>query len=374
MQDGATVDVALTKPSENNFKVFVFDAMGGPLQLENNRIVITRTAATIDAIPSSSSIGIEVLDRIGGRPVLDYLVRDGEALPRKGQKKFKATEALRAGGGGSINFKIWEGEIESPVADNRLIGLFSIGGHDFSEGVIAAGTDLICDYEVLDSGNVVLEVTAPSIGGSFRSGKNFYSRQAAEIDYTAAARQVREDAEAMRRRIEAVVGKVQDSRLEEAQGRVNRAASLDAAETDPETSKEAIDSILEAKRLLAEVRKSHLKEMRKVDLDSCVSFFNSHVRQHARPAEVTAFENLSRTATRSIEGNSTDFEQHLGELKGKNFEILWRQDWFVVDRFQRLAASGFLFTDRVQHADLVAAGKEAISADDIDKLAGWSMN
>ncbi len=368
LKDGVTVEVMLGKSGENTFKVFLFDASGGPVPLENNRMVITRTVATIDAIPSSSSIGIEVLDRVGGRPVLDYLIKEGERLPKKGQKKFKASESLRAGSGGSINFKLWEGDIEDPVTDNRPIGLFSITGHDFTDGVISAGTELVCDYEILDSGNIMLEVTVPSIGGTFHSGGNFYSRRAGEIDYTNASRQVHEDAQGVRARIEAAAGKVQDPRLQQALDKLGRASTIDRTETNPETAKEAMDGVLDAKKLLAHVRKDHLKEIRQLDLDRCAEFFNTHVRQHARPAEGGAFENLVRTAHRSIDSNSTDFEQYLAELWAKNFEILWRQDWFVVDRFRWLADAVYLFPDRVQHADLVAAGQEAVTTDDIDKL------
>jgi len=368
LRDGATVDVVLGKLGENTFKVFVFDADGGPVSLENNRLVITRTVATIDAIPCSSTIGIEVLDRLGGRPVLDRLVREGEPLPKKGQRKFKATETLRAGGGGIIPFKLWEGDIEDPITDNRLIGLFSISGHDFNDGVISAGAELICDYEVLDSGNIVLKVTVPSIRGTFDSGRNFYSRQAGEIDYTNAARQVHADAEGVRGRVENVAGRVQDARLDEALDKLGQAAALDSAETNPESAKEAMDRVLAAKKLLAQVRKDHQKEIRNLDLERCVEFFNSHVRQHARPAEIGAFENLVRTSRRSIDSSSADFEQHVDELRGKNFAILWRQDWFVVDRFRWLADASYLFPDRVQHKELVTAGQEAVNADDVDKL------
>lgn len=368
LKDGVSVDVALGKPGENAFKIFVFDAVGGPIALESNRLVITRTVATIDAIPASSSIGIEALDRLGGRPVLDWLVRDGEPLPKKGQKKFKASESLRAGSGGSINFKLWEGEIENPVTDNRPIGLFSISGHDFADGVISAGTELVCEYEIVDSGNIILKVTVPSIGGTFDSGRNFYSRQAGEIDYTNASRQVHADAEGVRGRVEAVASKLQDPRLVEALDKLGRAAALDSSESNPEAAKEAMDGVLAAKRLLAQVRKDHLKEIRRLDLDRCSEFFSSHVREHARPAETGAFENLVRTAQRAIESSSTEFEQHLDELRDKNFEILWRQDWFVVGRFRWLADAVYLFPDRAQHEEMVAAGQQAVNADDIEKL------
>ncbi|WP_457817293.1 hypothetical protein, partial [Staphylococcus aureus] len=80
-----------------------------------DRIVITRTAATIDAIPASHSIGVEVRDTIGDVAKLHYLVKAGDQLPARGVQHFKATESLRAGAPGSLKFKIWEGDIDHPV-------------------------------------------------------------------------------------------------------------------------------------------------------------------------------------------------------------------------------------------------------------------
>jgi molecular chaperone DnaK len=77
---------------------------------------------------------------------------------------------------------------------------------------------------------------------------------------------------------------------------------------------------------------------------------------------------LSKTAQRAIDRNSGDFESRLDELRRKNFVILWRQDWFVIDRFKWLAQYTYLFPDAREHAQLVATGEEALKANDIDKL------
>jgi molecular chaperone DnaK len=175
--------------------VFVFDSNGAPVALREDKIVIARTAASIDAIPASHSIGVEARDKVGGRLVLDYLVREGDQLPKKGKKTFKAGESLKAGSAGSIKFKLWEGEISDPINDNRFIGMFEIKGSDFDDGVIAAGAEMICEYEVLDSGNIILEVSVPSISGSFQSGRNFYSSQEGKLDYTSQAKNIQEQSE-----------------------------------------------------------------------------------------------------------------------------------------------------------------------------------
>jgi len=55
-------------------------------------------------------------------------------------------------------------------------------------------------------------------------------------------------------------------------------------------------------------------------------------------------------------------------LRGKNFMILWRQDWFVIDRFKWLARDTYLFPDAREHAQLVNLGAEALKASDMNKL------
>ena len=368
LKDGAGIELNLTKPGDNTFKVFVFDSNGGPVSLREDKIVIARTAASIDAIPASHSVGVEARDKVGGRLSLDYLVREGDQLPKKGKKTFKAGESLKAGSAGSIKFKLWEGDISDPINDNRFIGMFEIKGTDFDDGVIAAGAELICEYEVLDSGNIVLEVSVPSISGSFQSGRNFYSSQEGKVDYTNQAKNIQEQSDHTLQRLDEMASKVDDPRLEQAREKLEQASTIKTDEADPETAKQAMNHVQEAKRLLALTRKEHLKDIRQLELDKAVDFFDKVVRQHARPTEASSFDNLVKTAQRAIGSPSGDFESHLDDLRSRNFMILWRQDWFVIERFKWLAEDTYLFPDAREHAQLVAAGAEALKANDIDKL------
>lgn len=366
LKDGASIEVSLSKPGDNTFKVFVFDAAGGPIALANNRLVITRTAATVDAIPSSSSIGIAALNKLGGSEVLAYFVKDGDPLPKKGKEIFKAAESLRAGSSGSLNFKIFEGDISSPVTDNEFIGTFRIEGTDFEDGVIPAGADLHCDYEVLDSGNIILKVSVPSIGGSFTS-KNYYSSKAGQIDYTKASKHVVEEAEKLRERLDAVAEKVDDPNLSRVADKLERASNLHKDESDPETTKMAMDAVQEAKKIFALVREENKKDMRQVDLERCIEHFE-RVKEFARPTEVSGFETLVKSAQRVIGNQNPEFESLLRQLWGKVFDVLFRQDWFIVDRFKWMAESSHLFVDKKQYEELVNLGMNALEADDVEKL------
>ncbi len=245
LKDGASLELSLSKPGDNIFKVFVFDSNGASVALGEDKIVIARTAASIDAIPASHSIFVEARDRVGGRPIPDYLIREGDQLPKKAKKTFKAEESLKAGSAGSIKFKLWEGEISNPINDNRFIGMFEIKGSDFDDGVIAAGADLICEYEVLDSGNIQLEVSVPSISGSFQSGRNFYSSQEGKIDYSNQAKNIQEQSEHTLERLEEMASKVDDPRLEQAREKLEQANTIESGEADPETAKQAMDNVQE---------------------------------------------------------------------------------------------------------------------------------
>jgi molecular chaperone DnaK len=368
LKDGATIELLLTKPGENVFKVYVFDSNGAPIALRDDRIIIARTAASIDAIPSSHSIALEARDKVGGRVTLDFLVREGDQLPKKGKKIFKAAESLKAGSAGSIRFKLWEGEVTDPVTDNRFIGLFEIKGTDFDEGVIAAGAELICEYEVLDSGNIKLEVSVPSISGAFESGRNYYSSQEGKVDYTTQAANILEQSEQTMQRLDEISSKVDDPRLEQAREKLSASSSLSAAESDPEAAKKAMDDVQAARRLIAMTRKQHLRAIRQLELDKAVEFFNNAVREHARPSEASSFDSLVRTAQRAIDNPGSEFESHLDELRGRNFMILWRQDWFVIERFKWLAKRRHSFPDANEHSQLVSAGAEALQANDMDRL------
>jgi len=370
LKNGASLEVMLSKNGENNFKVFVFDPQGGPISLEHNLLVITRTAATIDGIPASHSIGVEVKESVSSnRTVMRYLIRKGESLPKKGTEVFKTTESLRAGGPGSIIFNLYEGEIEDPVTDNWPVGAIKITGKDFDAGIIQPGDDLNCEYEVSDSGRVSISITAPKVGATFDAGHEFYSRIGA-IDYSNASELVADESESVMGRVEDYSDKLgkDNDKLDTARTKLAEAQELAENKTDPEATKQAMENVQEAKRILAQVKKENLKTVRQSELESCVSFFQETIRQYAKSSEITSFDNMAKAAQRAVNEKTGKFEDLLSEMRSLNWQVLWRQDWFVVDTFQRFAKEEFRFTDRTVFTQLVQVGNEAMKRDDMDQL------
>lgn len=361
------VDLPLSLHGENRFFVKVFDEYGREKAITISEITVTRTLATIGAIPASHSIGVEVVDKLGGVPVLEFLVNEGDALPKKGSISFKAGQTIKAGTNDSINIKLWEGNIQAPITDNRFIGVLKITGTDLSSGVVPTGADIECEYEMSDSGTIQLEASIPCIGASF-SNHNFYSRQEGQVDL-ADIDSIAEQGRTVLERIDDMAERVDDPQLEQARKKAQLAADLDSQESsDPETVQKANNELLEAKRLINKTRQNNLQEIRQMDLDNCVKFFDGYVRQYANPAEEHAFDSLIRTARRSIDRNDADFDNILDNMKTKNTIILIRQDWFIIDWYQRATASTANYIDIVKFRELKRMGDQALADDDMDSL------
>lgn len=365
--NGLMITLPLSQSGENSFSIKVLNEVGQEQAVGTNKIVITKTLATIGAIPASHSIGVEVLDKLGGTPVLQFLVVEGDALPKKGTVTFKAGQTLIAGTHDSINIKLWEGNIQSPITDNRFVGVFKIVGTDIDTGVIPTGADIECEFEMSDSGTIHLEASIPCIGASF-SNRNFYSRQEGQLDL-ADVDSIAEEGRHVLERIEDMAEKVDDPKLIDAKKKAEKAANIDSQlQCEPEDVQKANNELLKAKQLINESRQANLKPIRQMELDSCVGFFDEVVREYARPAEEQSFDNLTRSAQRSIEHNDSDFDNYLDSMKTKNTIILLRQDWFVVDWYQRAVANPNNYIDIQRYNELKQLGNTALSNDDIDQL------
>ena len=66
--------------------------------------------------------------------------------------------------------------------------------------------------------------------------------------------------------------------------------------------------------------------------------------------------------------NDADFDNILDSMKTKNTMILLRQDWFIVDWYQRAVASSVNYMDTNRFNELKRLGDMALANDDIDQL------
>ncbi len=103
-------------------------------------------------------------------------------------------------------------------------------------------------------------------------------------------------------------------------------------------------------------------------LDDVIKDFDVNIRQFSRQSEASEFDKLAETAQRSIDIDDDDFDNHLGELKGRIFQILWRQDWFVIQQFIYFANSPHLFKNKDRYEELAHIGMKLLEHPEIKEI------
>jgi len=357
-----TIETGPLRVGENRYGVTVYSEIGEKLPIRLDDLVIVRTLATVEAIPASSSIGIEVIGGAEGRStVLDYLVRKGDALEKRGRKLFRAAEPIRAGERKELVFKIWEGEIETPVSDNRFIGVLRISGTDFEFGEISVGAEIYCAYKVEVSGALSMEVEIPSIGGTFGRGQNFYSRGEGAISSDS----VRVDTDRTLEQLRELSESTADPSLPQVEQKVRELATRASASADAEDIGEVAEAVQAARSVMATVRKTHQQQLRRRALQEVIDAFHANTLADARQDEADKFARLAQTAERESRDPGGSFDILLGQLWGLYRDILLRNDQYIVRLFHAFAAAVDSAMDRQKHQALVQLGEAALARRDM---------
>lgn len=378
LKNKSLVTVPLYKRGENKFVVEVFDRGGDSVFIDNNTIVITQTFANVGALLAAHSIGVEIRDRIGSSVSrLEYLVREGDTLPAKGQKKFRAAQKLRAGSSDSINFKLYQGEIEEPITDNLFIGALKISGDDFEFGTIVEGAEIICNYTIDDAGSINLAIDIPAVGEEFY--KNFYSREDAQIDFNKDTSKLNRDGKNLLDRVRELgrAIKLDDDyeKLQRAGEVASAAISANHQNNDAEDLKHLEEDINAAKKILSDILQRNKQIIRREKFNSLRDSFNSYIRQFAEPQEIEQAEKFFERAETLIERDDSAFDDTLDEIRALGWRIIFtKDDDFVVRSFHSLTKDPDDYDDRATFYRLVQYGKNAIAQNNINELRRVVLN
>ncbi|MBR1646949.1 MAG: Hsp70 family protein [Selenomonadaceae bacterium] len=363
LKNKAIVTVPLHKRGENKFVVEVCDKGGDAVFLESDTIIITQTYANVSGLLAAHSIGVEVKERLGSDVTrMDYLVREGDTLPAKGQKKFRSGKKIRAGSDDSINFKLWQGEIEDIPSDNLFVGALKISGTDFDFGTIVEGAEIICNYTIDDAGSIKLEVEIPAVGEEFYG--NFYAREDAQVDFNKDSSKINRDGKDLLQRVRDIGNAVDDDdyeKLQQAGEIASTAISANNSTHDAEELKHIEEEIQQAKKTLADIRERNKFSIRRDDLNGWRSYYKNYLKKFAKPQENEQVENLFERAENLIERDDSAFDDVITEIRDTTYRIVLRDDNFIADMFNRLIKNPADFTDREKFYRLSQAGKTAIS-------------
>ena len=373
LENKARIDLPLSKRGENKFTVTVYDEKGVEVALKNSSIVIAQTSAAVSMILANHSIGLEVKESAtGSKSTLVYLVRQGDPLPAKGKIKLRAGQTIRAGSPDSLNFKMWEGEVEDPITDNRFIGYTKIFGDDFDFGVIEEGAEIICRYSVNDAGSVVCDIEVPSIAESFNSGKNFYLHKEGQVDLDNIAGNLSYDGQELLDRIHKVGSIIKNpedhEKLQFAAEIASNAIAANQFEYDREDLQHLSENLLKAKQDLDRIRRNNLPVIHSYDLKNLLDFYDNTVKKYATRKDEKQYKELFVEAESLMDKDEYDFEEVLEQIRYKNYEVLSKNEDFMIADFNRLTDNPFAYRDQVSFVKLKKAGTFAIGKRDFASL------
>lgn len=373
LKNGNMIKVPVEKMGNNTFEVFVYDDANRLVKLENNTIVITRTAASVGAILASHSLGVEVSDSaFDDSTSLDFVVREGDKLPVAGKKTFKAKETIKSGTNQALIINVWQGDIVTPVQENKFVGTMKIEGTDLEYGSIRAGDEFYFDYKIDEAGVLNVDITFPKLDICFNSGKNFYTPEDGQEDMNSidTIKRISADGDSLLDQIDEYGEKIQDERLSQVEELANKARNLiDTSVVDPEEVKKNCDNIDKAKKILNDIRKDNLSIMRRSEIESAQEYYDSEVAQFASAVEKQEFRNLFNLANNIIDRNDSQFEQVIESIRGKSMIILFKKsDEYVIGMFQYYRARPYLFNNQRIFKQLVDEGTQAIQSGEYEDL------
>lgn len=364
LSSGSIVTVDLTEMGENSFSVQCFDENGTEVKLPESNITIAKTLINIGKIPCAHSVGVELEDPVTGKPILDYLIKKDDLLPKSGTVKYKTTKRISAGSNDSISFKLWEGEIADPVEYNRFIGEISISGNSFEYGIIPVGSEIVCDYTFSDSGNIETKVTVPSVG--ITETKDSYDRLSGQIDFNNDDTKIVSEAQSVLEKIEELSENIFDEKLDEAAIKIrsylDRSDDLDA---------EDLQTLFEITQTGKGVVASFMRENKAIvwqqDLDSAMDGF-SDLESNATEAQKNMIYKLQDNIQRAIDANSPTAEKLLAQLHDAIAKVAFNNDDIFYAIFASMAQNPQEFTNQALFNQLVKQGCQCIQSKDINGL------
>lgn len=373
LKNKSMIMLPLAKKGENTFEVTVFDPYNRKIALDEDTITITRTMSTVGSVLASYTLGVEVkANSLSNETVLDILVHEGDKLPVKGIKKYKAAEKIKAGDEASINFKLWQGNITSNIHDNKFVGCLKLAGTDLDYGAIRKDDDIEFEYTINEAGSIDVKVNLERLDITVDSNRSFYAADAGQKDMSSeqAVAEVVDEGRYLEERADSLGGTVQDSRIMEVQKIAENAQALDDdAIIDPEKVKKNSDEIIRAKKLLDDIRNDNLVKVRQSELDKVKEEYQEEIKDLATSVENQEFTNAFNNLNSLISRKDKGFESAIEELKTRFFRIRFeRSNSYIVGFFNYFRRRPFLFDDQKLFRNLLDEGFKAIQDDQYDRL------
>lgn len=363
LADRASLGIPLMNKGENQFVITVYDVYGREISLDDREVNITYMTATIGSILASHSVGVEIQDAAGnGNTELEYLIKEGYKLPVNGEKIFRAGTAVHAGSEETLNFKLWEGDIDYPVEDNLFIGCMTICGKDFDFGTIHAGDPLVCRYIITEAGSIELHIFVSSIDENF-SQKNFYSRTQGEKDWNNSVEEIVSEAQKVKQRLGELIkdiGEEDQAQILEASEKATDISTMTQERSDPEKVKAASEDLIRIKKIINIVQGKNKYNIRQGEVRKARALYNElHQKQELLPVLGTLTESMN-LLEHSLEKTDQQFDQALNAFYMDYIFVLRQSMSFQVSWFHYLSNQTYAARYRIAANQLIQEGNKII--------------
>lgn len=365
LTSGSFVSVDLPNMGENRFRVRCFGESNAEVKLENSEIVIVKTLINIGRIPCAHSVGVEIEDPPSKKPMLDYLIRKDDLLPKSGIVKYKTTKRISAGSPESISFKLWEGETAEPIEYNRFIGGIEIDGNSFDCGVIPVGSTIECEYLFDNSGNIEINVTVPSVGITLRE-TNFYNRRSGQIDYESDSNKIIDEAQGVLNKIEEMQENLYDEKLEESADKLRKLLE-ESDNMNAEDAQALFECTQTSKGVVASFMRDNQTAIFEKELEEAEERLETF-KDSGTPAQIKQANQLLESARKAINANSPLAEKYLNELNATIAQIMFNNDEVYIALFYAMAENPQDFTNPELYRRLIAQGNMCVQNNDLNGL------
>lgn len=378
----AALELPLSDPGPNRFRVTVFSADGMTVPDAGREIVVERLLASTGGVPATHTIAAKIVGD-HGRNTLDVMVQKGTILPASGVVTYRSAETFRAGGPGMIRielFQIGDELILDPTL-NQPVGEFQIRADDLPEGAtLRRGDKVIVHWAMSEGQEITAEVELPSVGQRFDRRKyynwqiarqNFAGEDGAKLAATHLQLAERDLANA-----EEVVPPLYAASLPRLRERLDRHMAAVRGTVDPDTRRRAVEDARQLRQEIASVclqpdARRHLLRLR---LNQQKNFYERDVRAGATRDQTAQVDILLRGAERLIEGGGPQELDLASEQISEVNRLYWRhgldQDAFCAGQFTLERGNRHLARNPTAFDQAISEGEKALAVGDAPALRG----
>jgi molecular chaperone DnaK len=380
-------NVPLRKIGENKIRMTVLDGSGASKLDAVSELLVVRTLATTDGMPTTHTISVKIVTGAGGseRNTLFPLVKKGTPLPSSGMETFRAARDLRANDGTYLDFELFEQSegVDDPAL-NLPVGAFRIDSTELLRGdVIRKGDPAFVRWSIDGNGLLDCALEFPEISKTFSTGRVYVStrdhRNFDGEDGIRFASEVVQSADDDIHRLEKALGSKVSKEIGGLQDRVAKQREILRLSHEADTRRAVSEEGRFIRQEVARIRNSpeNIKSSLRVEIDECVEAFSIYISKNADSkinSQVHRLAGLARDALAKEGPNSIeDARRSLDEIRAIIFSDLAKQPSFWVGMFEDMAKDRHRAIDKSKHDTLVREGESYIQAGDIDELRRTSF-